>query len=143
MPLKPIDFKGVSDRVVYPTGDYNAITGSYKIVQDDAFNNGEGRDVVLANFKIDEEGEYDGKTVFHRWPLDADMLWLFKKDMVSLGIDPEAFDGEVDVEEMVKEFFGGTPVPVVLHIEQTTYTDKKVSPNVERPISNVKGMEPR
>lgn len=119
--LGTIDFSQVKQFEPVAAGRYPGETFSWEPVDN---KSGDGQH-ILAKFKFeaeDDEGQPVTREQWRRYALKPTALWALKRDLISLGCDPELLSGTaVDLEGLMNEYFS-VPHPVWLTLSQTTYT---------------------
>ncbi len=108
---RTLNFSGVEDRNfdAIPNGVYEALIHD---IEEKEVKSGEntGAPMWAVQFAING-GQYDNRRVFRNYTLVEQSMWAIKQFLVALGVDPEALQGEVelDTEELI-----GLPCRVVL-----------------------------
>lgn len=110
-----IDFADVKELTALEEGDYDATMTAAELVQK------AGKDPYVKLEFTCSGDDAEGRKLFRNCSLGAASLWNFKSTMIALGADPEAFDGDVDPEEMAKDLVGAE---CVLVVGQKMYNDR-------------------
>lgn len=143
MPIGTIDFSNVTDNFKpLPAGEYEGQTAGWEAKPS---NDGESTN-IFAKFKLsyqDEEGNDRTRTHRECYNLKEAALWRFKRDMISLGADPEVFAGEVDIEAIMNDLFGQVPTPVTATLEVSSYerTNRTTGQREDVPTNNMTKVE--
>jgi hypothetical protein len=100
MPI--IDFADVKEPELIEIGDHPATLTAATYVAKTATSKA---DYIKLEFTLSDEPNQGRKQFLNR-SLGRDVLWMFKRDMISLGSDPEDFAGSVDPEQIAKDNIG-------------------------------------
>lgn len=88
--------------------DFDPIEGTF-VCRLEKFENTKAKtdksDNVNMTFVVDE-GEYAGRKLFVTKSLKPQALWSFKQICVAMGADPEAFAGQFDTDDILRELVG-------------------------------------
>lgn len=131
--LGTVDFSAVKDFEVLPTDTYEAQTKSWEVKQNIA---GDGQHLL-----VKYTTEFDGmqRTVPDRYSLKPNSLWVLKRDLIALGVDPEALKGQVDghvLTQIMDELYS-SPLTVLLDIDQEVYTPAGGEPRLQNVVTRV------
>lgn len=98
-----IDFTDVKEPEALDAGDYPATLTDATFVPKTATAKA---DYVKLEFTFGDVEGAEGRKIFRNASLGKDVLYMFKRDMIALGTDPEEFTGEVDPEQIAKDNIG-------------------------------------
>jgi hypothetical protein len=138
MPLGRIDFSSAPSFEPLPSGEYTGQTGSWEAKPT---NNGDSTNIeakFILNYQ-DDNGSDRTRTVLARWNLKPTALWRIKRDLIAMGADPSTFESaDVDIESILNDLFGPIPTPVIVTLDQRSYTpeggEARISNNVTKVV---------
>lgn len=116
-----------------PLGTYDAMLTAKKYKQDK-----KNQDVVTLTFTITEEPHQNRKVLKDYW-LTEKALYFLKRDLITLGADPDAFgtdvdddeDAEVDLDEVIDSVMGGACL-VSVSVQESSKGDGRQFNSVEQ-----------
>lgn len=121
-----IDFANVREPEPVEAGNYEATFTGHKM--------GEGRDSKKPYVRMEytiSDGEYAGRKVFRVQSLQEQSLWMLKQTMLTLGADPDLFDGEMDLEEALTDLYGSACL-IEVSIQEARDENDRPRPQVNR-----------
>lgn len=142
---RTIDFTGVGDFTPAPSGGYTLEFASFEFAEIKSGKNA-GADQVKAKYTITDETAEDGtrvsgKPVWRNYQLVPQALWVLKQDAVALGVSPDRFDGEVDIEAILGEMVGRKAIGQ-LSVQEYTYPNDHAKAGQKRYSNNIEKLEP-
>lgn len=90
------DFSNIQEMQALPDGFYNCIVTEYKFI---ARSKSSGQPNVRLVLTVQDD-EYKDRKLFKNYSLQPQALWAYKQGMINCGVDPDTFEGQVDIEEI-------------------------------------------
>lgn len=134
MALGTVDFSVVKDFEALPAQDgVEAMTKSWESKTNSA---GDGQHIL-----VKYTTEYDGmqRTISDRYSLKPNSLWVLKRDLIALGVDPEVLKEKLEghvLAQILDELYS-TPTQVLLDLDQEVYTPTNGDPRLQNVVKRV------
>lgn len=114
MPI--VDFSQATELVPVPVDTYDAILESWEYHPSAKSS---GQPYLSLKFAV-SGGDFDGRTLFRNFSLQAKALWAFKRALVRLGANSEDLTEEMDLDDVMPPLVGAM---CKLKVGQREYTD--------------------